>query len=196
MGKRVFWFSLFLVSILVVVGCAPMGATREYSADSVVKMGGRIMKGKIYFAGNKWRTEYKQYGKKGISIVRTDKNVMWNLSPDQKMYLEMKIGGQELQGMTEKMPGEIERKKVGGESVNGIPCDKYKITYKLTETSPTIVCYQWLSRDKIPVKTAGADGSWSTELKNIKRGKQSSSLFEVPSGYKKFEMPKMPKGAY
>ena len=191
MDKRVFWFSLFLVSALVMVGCAPT-ATREYSADSVVKMGNMTMRGKIYFAGNKWRTEYTRAGMKGISIVRADKNVMWHLMPDRKMYMEIKLEAKDLMGMTEKMPGEIERKKVGTERVSGIPCDKYKVTYKLTETGSPLSSYLWISKDKIIVKSAGTDGSWYTILSNIKRGKQPASLFQLPAGYKKFEMPKMP----
>ena len=192
MGKKVFWFSLvMLVLALGIVGCAPTGVTKGYSADIVVKQWRAPMSGKMYFAGDKSRTEYIVDGKKAINIVRADKNVLWILSPDQKTYMEMKISGKELIGMMEKMPGEIERKKVGTEKVSGIPCDKYRITYKLTEKDAPITFYEWLSRDKISVKSAAVDGSWYTLLKNIKRGRQPASLFEVPSGYKKFEMPRM-----
>lgn len=191
--NKMFWFSLFLVSVFVIVGCAPTAVTKEYSADSVVKAGGRTLSGKMYFGENKWRTEYTQYGKKMISIIRADKGIMWILMPGQKTYMEQKVGAKELQGMTEKMPGEIERKKVGKEKVSGILCDKYKITFKITERAKPSTLYQWLSSDKIPVKSAAADGSWYTQLKNIKRGKQPASLFELPAGYKKFVMPKIPK---
>jgi len=192
MKRRMVLVSLFLVSAFVIVGCAPGGVTKDYSADSVVKMGGRTLQGKIYFAGDKWRTEYMAYGKKAVSIVRTDKNVVWNLMPGQKTYMEVKLEPQQVRGMTEKMPGEIERKKVGKENVSGIMCDKYKVTFKISEKSQPSSFYQWLSSDKIPVKSSAVDGSWYTLLKNIKKGKQPASLFELPAGYKKFEMPKMP----
>ena len=127
-----------------------------------------------------------------ISIIRADKKIVWNLMPGRKTYMEMKLGAKEMQGMTQKMPGGIERKKVGKEKVSGILCDKYKITFKTTERAKPSTLYQWLSSDKIPVKSAAADGSWYTQLKNIKKGKQPASLFELPAGYKKFVMPKMP----
>ena len=44
----------------------------------------------------------------------------------------------------------------------------------------------------MPVKTAAVDGSWSQELKNIKMGSQSDSLFELPAGYQKMQMPQLP----
>ncbi len=192
MGKRMVWVSLFLVSVFVIVGCAPGGVTKDFSADSVAKFGGQRMSGKIYFAGDKWRFEGTREGQKFITIVRTDKNVMWMLMPSQKMYMQFKVDPDQLLGKTDKMPGEIERKKVASETVNGIPCDKYKVAYKLTEKAKPMSAYLWLSRDKIAVKSAAIDGSWSSEYKNIKRGKQPASLFELPAGYKKFEIPKMP----
>ena len=103
----------------------------------------------------------------------------------------MKTDPEQTMGKTSEMPGEIERKKIKSETVNGIPCDKYKVTYKLTETAKPTSAYMWISKDKIAVKSAAIDGSWSSEYKNLKRGKQAASLFEIPAGYKKFEMPKM-----
>ena len=45
-----------------------------------------------------------------------------------------------------------------------------------------------------PVKTAAADGSWTVEYKNIDRGSQADSLFEVPAGFQKTAMPGMGAG--
>jgi hypothetical protein len=184
------------VLVLGIVGCASPTVSKGFSADYVIKSGSMTMKGKIFFSGEKWRTETKQYGKKVTTICRADKNVMWIISPDQKMYMEREIDLAELSSYIVKMPGEIERKKVGTEKVSGILCDKYKVTYKLTEKASPQTIYQWVSRDNIPVKFVSADGSVSSIYKNIKRGKQPAALFELPAGYKKFEMPKMPKGAY
>ena len=198
MNKKVFWLSLFLVSIFVMVGCAPT-VSKGFSADYVMKSGDMTMKGKIYFAGDKWRTESKGfvpgtpgYGKPVITIAREDKSVSWIIMPDQKMYMERKMDVAELKGYLVKMPGEIERKKVGSQKVSGIMCDKYKVTFKFYEKAPSQIVYQWLSRDNIPVKTVAADGSFSSLYKNIKRGKQPASLFKLPAGYKKFEIPEMP----
>ena len=198
MYKRMVWVSLFLVSVLVMAGCAPT-VSKGYSADYVFKSAGMTMRGKMYFAGDKWRTETKGairgtpgYGKPVISIARADKKVIWIIMPDQKMYMEREMDVAELRSYMVKMPGETERKKVGSEKVSGIMCDKYKVTFKYGEGMRPETMYQWLSRDNIPVKTVAADGSWSSVYTNIKRGRQPASLFELPAGYKKWEMPKMP----
>jgi hypothetical protein len=70
-------------------------------------------------------------------------------------------------------------------------CDKYQITQDVGGRKTVI--YQWISKDYLfPIKSAAADGSWSTEFKNFKPGKQPASLFELPAGYKKFKVPEIP----
>lgn len=165
----------------------------EFSAEMVSKMKGTSVASKIYFSGKKWRSEMDTKGHKSISIVRMDKKIMWNIMPQQKMYMEMKIPEQQKASMSKDVPGQIKREKMGRERINGIDCEKYKITYKDTETGKTGSLYQWLSKDDLPIKTEAADGSWSTEMKNLKKGKQPSSLFEIPAGYKKYVMPAMPQ---
>ncbi|MEA3493968.1 MAG: DUF4412 domain-containing protein [Candidatus Margulisiibacteriota bacterium] len=198
MFRKMIGFSLVSVFVMVsILGCAGPSATKEFSADMVMKFGGMTQRGKIYVANNKWRTDMTVYGKKATSIIRADKKTVWSLMPGQKTYMEMKYTEDKSRGLTTKMPGEMNRKKVGSGKVNGVMCDKYKITYKSGGKSETV--YQWLSKDMIPVRTKTADGSWMVEYKNIKRGKQPASVFELPAGYKKFKMPKIPgipKGLY
>ena len=58
------------------------------------------------------------------------------------------------------------------------------------ESNNTNKVYQWWATDiNFPIKTEDVDGQWKQEYKNIKMGKQDDSLFEIPAGYKKFEMP-------
>jgi len=191
--KKTVWLAGFLVvSMVMVAGCAgKVGGSPDFSANLVSRVGGRTQNGsgKIYFSKDKWRMDITAYGQKSISIVRADKNVMWLLMPKEKMYMERKLEPDQLVGMSKKLPGEVERKKVGSEKVSGLACDKYKITYKLTGGKATDVVYQWISKDGIPVKSAAPDGSWYTMYRNIKVGKQPASLFELPAGYTKFEMP-------
>ncbi len=196
MLKKMIGFSLVSVFLAVaILGCAGPSATKEFSADTVMKFGGMTQRGKIYVSNNKWRTDMSIRGKKMTSIIRADKKVVWSLMPGQKTYMEMKYSEDNVKGLKTKMPGEMKRKKIGSGKVNGIMCDKYEITYQSGGKSEKV--YQWISKDMIPVKTKAADGSWSVEYKNIKRGKQPASVFDLPAGYKKFKMPKipgMPKG--
>lgn len=184
MFKRWISFSVFLV---IVLGLAAMA--QEFSADVFSNFKGQTISSKMYFEKDKWRMESEVRGIKSISIVRKDKNLMWQLMPAQKMYTEMAIPEQQATGVTKTVAGEIKRKKVGTELINGMMCDKFEVSQKSQSTGQTEVLYQWINREGIPVKTAARDGSWSTELKNFKMGKQPNSLFEIPAGYTKQKMP-------
>ena len=130
MGKKVFWLSLFLVSVFVVVGCAPSKVAVGYSADVLTKMGNMKIKGIVYVGRDRWRMETSDFlGKKTITITRGDKGVSYMLMPEEKTYMESPVpkgGSQMMMDLSKKFPGEIERKKIGKEKVSGILCDKYK----------------------------------------------------------------------
>jgi len=77
--------------------------------------------------------------------------------------------------------------KVGNETVNGRSTVKYEGTNAKGETG-----FVWLDpKLRFPVKWQNKnDKDWG-ELRNIHEGSQPASLFEIPAGYKKFEMPNM-----
>ncbi len=75
--------------------------------------------------------------------------------------------------------------KVGSETVNGRSTVKYEGTNAKGEAGA-----MWLdSKLRFPVKWDGKNGGG--ELQNIKEGPQPASLFEIPAGYKKFDMGNM-----
>ncbi|MDD5593468.1 MAG: DUF4412 domain-containing protein [Candidatus Margulisbacteria bacterium] len=189
MSNKTLWLSVILSVVL-----AGSALARDFSADAVTKTKRETFQSKIYFSGdNKFRMEMQKAGMRSISIGRLDKKIMWMIMPDTKMYMEMSMPDQQARGMSAKMAGEVDRKKVGRENINGIGCDKYEVTIPNKSTGGKDVIYQWISDDKIPVKTEAKDGSWSTEFKNISRASQPGSLFEVPAGYTKQSMPDMSK---
>jgi len=160
----------------------------EFSADMINKAGGQTMQSKIYMKDNKIRMETKE--EKTYSIVRMDKKIMWVIMPEEKSYMEM-ISDQLQQVPGEKMKGEVGRKYLSSETVNGFPTKKYEVTIKNDEVSDK--AYQWIATDlNFPIKMTALDGSWSTEYKNIKVGGQPDSLFEIPANYEKKAMPAMP----
>lgn len=187
MGKR------FLFVLLLCVLLSGAAFAVEFSADTITTMkGGQTVAGKMYFKPDKFRMEMKTH-EDMIMITRTDKKVMWNIMPKQKMYLEMPLDLKNKPKVEEKFPGEIERKQVGSETIDGHPTKKYLITYKTNDKKDQV--YQWLATDiNFPVKTAAVDGSWTQEFKNVKMGPQPDSLFALPSGYQKMQMPQMPGG--
>jgi outer membrane lipoprotein-sorting protein len=187
MKKRIVLLSIAMLSMFL-IGTA---SALEFSSDTIMTGSGRSVKGKIFMKDKKMRMENK--GMPGYNIIRSDRNLMWMVMPSSKSYMEMKVDPANKPKTEEKIAGEITRKKIGSETINGHPTDKYEITY--TNKGKTDKMYQWMATDiKFPVKTAAVDGSFSQEYKNIKMGGQPDSLFEVPSGYKKMTMPAMPKG--
>jgi len=183
---------LLLISLLIVLSSSTALAI-EFSADTITTMkGGQKVAGKMYFKPDKFRMDMKT-NQDMIIITRIDKKVAWNIMIKQKMYMEMPLDLRNKPKVEEKYPGEIERKEVGREMIDGHPTTKYLITYKIDDKKNQV--YQWLAKDiKFPIKTAGVDGSWTQEFRNIKMGAQPDSLFEVPLGYTKMQMPQMPGG--
>ena len=111
--------------------------------------------------------------------------------PSEKMYMEMPFDPQ--RAPKTEIRGEIERKHVGSEKIDGHPTEKYLITYK--EGAKIEKIYQWWATDiNFPIKSADINNKWVQEYKNIKMETQPDKLFEVPAGYSKMQMPMMPKG--
>lgn len=161
----------------------------EFSADQITKQDGETITSKIYTKDKKSRIEIK--GQPGYTIMRQDKNTMWIVMPEEKSYMEMVFDPTLKPTVEDKFTGEISRKLIGSENINGHPSDKYEVTYK--EGNKVQRVYHWIAKDiNFPIKTAAIDGSWSSEFKNIKMDKQPDNLFEVPSGYQKMSMPMMP----
>jgi hypothetical protein len=173
-----------------------MALAAEFSADTITTGKGHTNTGKAFFSKDKYRIdmEVPQKGSgKALSsmsmITRIDKKVIWTIMPDRKMYMEKAYDDMKDRPMVEqKMAGEVERKEVGAETIDGHPTKKYLVTRKSGIGQHQV--YSWWATDmNFPIKTAAVDGSWSQEYKNIKIGAQPDSLFEVPAGYTKFQMP-------
>jgi hypothetical protein len=179
-----------LVCLLSVLFITTSSNAFEFSADSVFTMEGRKMHGKMFAKTDKFRMEMKS-PQPMIMITRADKKLVWSIMPSERMYMEMKFNPE--QAPKTKIRGEVDRKLVGKETIDGHPTEKYLITYKSGERTHTV--YQWWATDlKFPIKTADPENKWVQEYKNIKLGSQPDSLFELPSGYSKFDMPAMPGG--
>jgi outer membrane lipoprotein-sorting protein len=177
-------FVAILFFFLLLAGTA---AAVDFSADMVMTTKDMKSTGTIYFEPNKFRMDMHS-PQKMSTITRLDKKVMWSIMPEQRMYMQMPLNLKNSPAVEEKMNGEIDRKLVGSENVNGHPTKKYLVTYRSGDRKEQV--YQWLATDiNFPVRTAAVDGSWSQDYKNIKIGSQPGSLFEVPAGYKKFAMP-------
>lgn len=169
-----------VIFVLSMVLCAASGYTADFSADMISKSSETAFTAKLFVSGDKSRVDTPE----GITISRMDKKVVWVLMPQQMMYMEQPLDQRSAASTQERVDGEIERKIVVNEKVNGRNTTKYLVTYKAKDKNESL--FQWIDETvRIPVKTAAVDGSWSNEFKNIQTGPQDAGLFEIPSGYKK-----------
>lgn len=181
MRKRARLIDKFLCLISLILLLAGIAMAEDFSADMISRSKGGVFQGRIFFTGEKVRMETPE----SIAITRLDRKVMWMLMPKEKKYMEMPLQAQNMVVGKEQMPGEIERKFLGKEIIEGKTADKYRIVYSSANQQQAILTWM-LTGSGIPVKTVAEDGSWSMEYKNIRIGKQPDSLFEIPAGYQKF----------
>ena len=195
-------FAHFLWLVLLSLSAAAF-AQDEFSADMYNAQSGKdlVSQGKIYMAKDKMRMEPRQQsGGGGVLIVNLATQTTAMLMPGQKMYMEMPYGqGPQRQSFNFFRTGDVSNacgdwqklatnrggtcRKVGSETVNGRSTIKYEGTKADGETS-----YVWLDPSlRFPVKWQGKNGAG--ELRNINVGSQPASLFEIPAGYQKMQMP-------
>lgn len=160
----------------------------EFSADSIMtSKDGHKTFSKMFYKKDMFRIDMRSPDDISM-ITRLDKKIVWNVMHREKMYMEMPITDTKKPLVEEKLEGEIDRKLISKETIDGHPTEKYLITYKHGNKEEKI--YQWVATDiKFPIKTQAFDGSWTQEFKNVNIKEQPLSLFEVPSGYKRFQMP-------
>lgn len=180
-------------------------AQAEFSAEVVdLHKNDAASQAKIYFAKDKMRIESQSANARGggavILNLATRSSLV--LMPEQHMYMEMPMQSQ-AQRMSYAAAffrvGDVENAcgdwmkiatnaqgschKVGNESVNGRSTVKYEATGSNGETG-----HFWLDpKLRFPVKWQGKNSDG--EMRNIQEGTQPASLFEVPSGFTKMQMP-------
>jgi outer membrane lipoprotein-sorting protein len=171
----------------------------EFSADLIRSSGADSETSKVYIKGDLRREEVMEEGKIGaVSIIRPDKRVIWNLIPEEQMYMEIPLGA----GMSGahvdvgSLEASAKMQVLGKETVSGYACEKRRFDYHDKTQGSVTMWYS--SKLDYPVKTQikgyGGEADMVMEYKNIKAGKIPDSKFEIPKGYEKFVIPGMPGG--
>jgi hypothetical protein len=193
--KRSVWGKLLLVCQFAVfcalsVGSRDAGAQTSipsFSADEIHTMGKQVTTAKVYARADAIRTEGEKKGKVVISIMRLDKKVIWNLMPDQKMYMELPfMGSADVASMARDAT--VEKESLGPEQVGTYHCDRYRV--KVTYEGKVYTSIEWHAKELngFAVKKGDEKGAWTIEYQNVHLGPQDPSLFEVPAGYQKFSL--------
>lgn len=187
----IFVFSLFAVTAF---GADP-GTFKNYSADMETTTAQGSFTSKIFFKDTKMRMERNTQGRKSINILRPDKKVIWMLMVESKTYMEIQLdmSKQDIQSKLHDPNIKTDKEFIANEVVDKHPTKKYHLTIT-TDGKKEKSGYIWEATDlgNFPVKYESEDKKMTTVWKNIKTGGVTDSVFELPAGYKKMDMPAMP----
>lgn len=190
------WFIIVVASlILAVPAFAGPGINAEYSAEEVVETADSMSKTKVYSTPTMERREMSESGQQMIAITRHDKKVVWNLMPEEKMYMEMSMGqsAAKKEEKTDLSAYKIEQTPMGQETLNGIVMNKGKMIMTGKDGSK-MGGFMWTTKEGIVAKMdalsieKGKKDRFKLEMSNLKIGKQPADLFEIPKGYEKMDM--------
>ena len=192
--KDGFKFLVVLKIFISLLVFSNIALAAEFSADLIIDNPEGKFTGKVYVKEKKIRQEILKEGMKQIIILRLDKEVTWTLMPEGKMFMEIPSAGEEATDpeIEKKIKDMAEKKSLGKEKVGGYVCEKYQYIYHDKSLG---ILTQWLSkRLNYPIKTEYKTPEYYmlTEYKSIKEERIPDSLFEIPSGYQKMQIPMMP----
>lgn len=165
----------------------------EFSADMLQTFKGKTENGKIYVKGKMIRMDMTKKGEERIIILDMNKKISYVLMPKDKIYIETTVGG-EMSAATANIDVQETQgtwKELGTETINGYLCDKRLFIYKDKSKGELT---QWMAKKlTYPIKSyyKSKEGEMTTEYKNIKEGGVPDSLFKIPAGYTKMNMPSM-----
>ena len=114
-------------------------------------------------------------------LNRGDKKTGYTLYPNVQKY----IVHTEMDDRVGEKP-KVEKTKVGSETIDGHPCDKYKVVISYKNEKPQ-EGFIWNARDlvwmTIRSEVENKDFKITTDLKNIVLKSSPASVFEIPQGY-------------
>jgi len=190
-----------LVTVLPASAAQPTRPQVEYSADSVMQTEEGTIEQHVYATPMKERQELLTGSGDGVvQIFRYDTKVMWQLMPSEHMYMEHSMEKAAAQSKGKDMSKwDFEETVVGEEALEGVKVTKYK-TIATSTDGKKYGGFSWRTKEGIAVKQdllykeGNEKHRMTTELKNLKVGKQDPKLFEIPEGFTKFDMAGMMGG--
>ena len=139
-------------------------------------------------------------GKTIVQIFDPTRQSVWIVCPDKHSYLEqtahMPVEWPPLPGdprLCDNSKG-VACTKIGTETISGRTTERWDVV--VTQGGKIVRQLAiWVDpKIAIPIRQEVHPMDMAIELRNIKEGPQPNSLFEVPAGFQKMEMPKPPQG--
>lgn len=171
-----------VLGVLVVWLAAPAWAF-EFSAERMMKQGGKLTASSVKGDGDRWRFEYRepQAGAQ-VCIVRRDHQFAWLILSSLRAFVEVPIAGDHRLLVDERMDGEIARELIGTEVLHGYPTELFEVS--VLREGERAMYYQWVTvAERFAIRTVSKHGDWWLEYSNVKFAPQYWRYFEPPRGY-------------
>jgi hypothetical protein len=173
----------------------------EYSADETMQTEEGTIEQHVFVTPAKERKEMLTGSGDGVvQIFRYDNKVMLQLMPSEKMYMEHSFEKAAAQNKgKDTSQWDFEETVMGEEVLNGMKVTKYK-TIATSNDGKKYGGFSWRTKEGITVKQdllykeGNEKKRITSELKNVKVGKQDPQLFEAPKDFTKFDMAGMMDG--
>ncbi|MGD9388629.1 MAG: DUF4412 domain-containing protein [Gammaproteobacteria bacterium] len=178
---------------MIAVGMNEMAEVSEvtspFRAEARMTAEGEQVNTVIYFDDGRFREELKVEGQMMVLLYSQGGDKAQMLMP-MGMYMEFPLGSGDSQQMEEYRL--VERTRVGPETVNGFETTRYRVVYAGPDGR-----YEgdaWFTAENIAVRCdmTATEGGESTrvlfEITGLELGPQGDALFEIPAGYRKFDM--------
>jgi hypothetical protein len=180
-------------SVVMIIGCflaysslyaAGTGPPVPFSADYLELSDGLTSQGKYFASPQGIRMEGMSEGEPLLMIVNFSQNVSWMVQVQDRMYVEMPFDPDDSDTFVTPCPELKKAKRIGRETLHGRSVERWHC-----ENWNGKMDSVWFDeRLKVTVRSEDADGD-IFELRNIKEGRLSGDLFQLPAGYTKIEMP-------
>ena len=159
---------------------------KDYSVTMLMDAGGQTISTKTFKLGKKMRVEIAQQGFQMVTLLDPDaddgKGAAYVLMPMMKTYMKQPAPP------AATAPADnvdIQTEELGKEDVDGVPCDKRRVT--ITDNGTTYTITLWASpKDKdMPVKMEMAEpNKVIIRYKDYDFTKPAADLFTLPADYK------------
>ncbi|MCF7935430.1 MAG: DUF4412 domain-containing protein [Synergistales bacterium] len=196
--KRILVMGVVLCALVLLSPLAGMAA--EYTADMVISGPQGERNATVYVKGDRFRQDLAMGGQKQSIIIDEQTGGTFVVLHERKMYMDLsamgeqapespRFSGESAEDLVANNPDIAEAEYQGEEKLHGYLCKVYHVTYSNAEGNAGTL---WISEElETPLKIIAEteEGTFTTEMSNIREKPLDDSLFEIPEGFKKVEMP-------
>ncbi|MBI4642978.1 MAG: hypothetical protein HY743_04440 [Deltaproteobacteria bacterium] len=160
----------------------------EFSGQTFTREREVTVLGRIHVKEGKLRQEFIDDKGQTITILRSNKKLIWVILPLERIYMEVPLKPK-WPGQFIQIPPDAKQKRlVGNERVLGYDAEKYEVAVSGRDGLERQT-YWVAGKLGMPIKVEIPARKFSMEYRNIKEVRVAARLFEIPPGYQKVTTP-------